>query len=294
MSRADLLAHMKGPATTTCHCWRLARRDGTVTGYADHDSMLEFGGLSYRPESGFSASEARDRIGLGTDTVDVEGALSALDITDEDIAAGRLDGASVETFLVNWMKPSERALIAKAVIGKITRHDGRFTAELLSPTEALDRISGRYIRRACDARLGDDRCRASLTEARFRASGTVLRLEGADAVIVSGLGASAAGWFSHGRLTWTSGANAGQTEAVLDHARRIDGVRLTLWREGTTVSQPGDTFTVEAGCDKSYATCLVKFANGDNFRGFPHLPGNDAAYGYVTEGVSFDGAPIVP
>ncbi len=38
---------------------------------------------------------------------------------------------------------------------------------------------------------------------------------------------------------------------------------------------PSDTFTVSAGCDKHFATCQAKFANTVNFRGFPHMPGND-------------------
>lgn len=47
------------------------------------------------------------------------------------------------------------------------------------------------------------------------------------------------------------------------------------------------------GCDKRFETCKAKFSNTVNFRGFPHLPGNDAAYGYVNEGGNFDGGPIV-
>jgi uncharacterized phage protein (TIGR02218 family) len=39
---------------------------------------------------------------------------------------------------------------------------------------------------------------------------------------------------------------------------------------------PGDAFVVTAGCDKSFAVCGAKFANRDNFRGFPHMPGADA------------------
>ena len=37
----------------------------------------------------------------------------------------------------------------------------------------------------------------------------------------------------------------------------------------------GDAFTVTAGCDKRFATCRARFANAENFRGFPHIPGND-------------------
>ena len=34
-----------------------------------------------------------------------------------------------------------------------------------------------------------------------------------------------------------------------------------------------------AGCPKTFAACTAKFANGVNFRGFPHLPGNDFTFG---------------
>jgi uncharacterized phage protein (TIGR02218 family) len=30
-----------------------------------------------------------------------------------------------------------------------------------------------------------------------------------------------------------------------------------------------------AGCDKQFATCRDRFGNAANFRGFPHIPGND-------------------
>lgn len=53
------------------------------------------------------------------------------------------------------------------------------------------------------------------------------------------------------------------------------------------VSQTGDAFHVSPGCDKSFATCRGRFGNGVNFRGFPHIPGNDFIIGGVRPG---DGA----
>ena len=37
----------------------------------------------------------------------------------------------------------------------------------------------------------------------------------------------------------------------------------------------GDSFRIVAGCNKQFSTCRAKFANTPNFRGFPHVPGND-------------------
>jgi uncharacterized phage protein (TIGR02218 family) len=47
---------------------------------------------------------------------------------------------------------------------------------------------------------------------------------------------------------------------------------------------PGDTFAVTAGCDKRFATCRDRFDNVLNFRGFPHIPGNDFVMRYALDG----------
>src|SRR5690606_24075874 len=128
----QLVDHLGGIVTTVCHCWRVVRKDGMAAGYTDHDRPLSVDGMVFAPETGFSASEARDTLGLAVDTVDIEGALSSANIREEDIAAGLYDGAKVETLLVNWRKPDSFAVLRTATIGKITRSDQRFVAELES------------------------------------------------------------------------------------------------------------------------------------------------------------------
>jgi uncharacterized phage protein (TIGR02218 family) len=287
-----LAAHLAGEATTVCQCWKLTRGDGIVRGFTDHDRPLTVDGVDCLPGSGFAASEARSSLGLAVDTVDVEGALSSDDLTEADIEAGLFDGATVETYLVNWADPNQFVRIRKAVIGKITRGDGGFTAELESTTQALDRPNGRTVRRNCDAELGDSRCGFDLGLVGFSGMGTVASVETADTIVVTGLDSFAAGWFANGLLTWTSGA--GGKVRIIDHLARDGEVRFVLWRDEPQAPVAGDAFTVVAGCDKRFATCKAKFANQLNFRGFPHLPGNDAAYGYVTDGGIFDGGPLVP
>jgi len=41
---------------------------------------------------------------------------------------------------------------------------------------------------------------------------------------------------------------------------------------------------VTAGCDKRFDTCRNRFNNAVNFRGFPHIPGNDFVIRYAVEG----------
>lgn len=289
-----LKAHLEHDVTTVCHCWKLTRADGAVLGFTDHDRTLTVAGTAFEPQTGFSASEARDTLGLAADTADVEGALSSDRIAEADIAAGLYDRATIETLLVNWRAPGEFALVRTATVGKIVRTDGRFTAELESLARRLDEPRGRYVTRACDAELGDARCGIDLALPAFSATATVSGLEGQATYLVTGLDAYADRWFSAGTLTWTSGAGAGRTERIEAHRRELGGVRLVLRGDGPASGVAGDTATVRAGCDKSFGTCKAKFANPLNFRGFPHLPGNDAAYGYVVDGGVFDGGPVVP
>ena len=89
-------------------------------------------------------------------------------------------------------------------------------------------------------------------------------------------------------MTWASGANAGLVVPVFAH--RVDTkVRLELAERAVRTIAVGDTFTIRAGCDKQASTCLGRFANLVNFRGFPHMPGNDTAFSYITTEQTHDG-----
>ena len=288
-------AHLAGEVTTLCQCWRLTRADGKVMGFTDHDRVIVCDATRFEPSTGFSASEAKSTFGLSVDTVDVEGALSAADIREEDIGSGLYDAARIETFLVNWNDPAQFSCLRVAVIGKVTRRDGSFVAELESLTQALDQPNGKTVRRHCDAELGDSRCGMVLEGAAYVGMGTLTGQDEGDLVSVEGLGDFADGWFANGLLTWSSGDASGRSERVTGHLAQSGGTaRLSLWREGTLPVRVGDTFRIVAGCDKSFSSCREKFSNGVNFRGFPHLPGDDAAYGYVNEGGHFDGGVLVP
>jgi uncharacterized phage protein (TIGR02218 family) len=251
-------------------------------------------GTLFEPQSGFTASEARTALGLGVDSAEVDGALSSSRVSESDIVDGLYDGAVIETLIVNWRAPVQFAAIQQSTVARLTRRDNGFVAEMEGPGRALDFVRGRYIHRHCAAELGDERCGVNLADGGFSGSGGVAALSGLDTVIVSGLGGFTQGWFANGVLTWTSGARAGQSERVIDFRHEAAGTILVIWPSVSSQPEPGDQFSIVAGCDKSFATCKAKFANSLNFRGFPHLLGNDSAYAYVTAEGEFDGGPLVP
>ena len=262
-------AHLSGGVTTLCRCWSLRRRDGVALGFTDHDRDLTFAGLVHAARTGLEAAEASAEAGFAVSGGDVAGALSSLGLTEADIAGGLYDGASVETWLVDWTNPQTRLLLDMGTIGEIRREDDAFVAELRGVAARLDAEIGRSYRATCCAELGDTRCRVDLSA--WRKTGRVLALPEPATLHVALAENVPDGLFTGGRLTWTGGANAGLSADL----RLQAGDLVELWEAPPHPVAAGDTFTLTAGCDKRLATCRDRFANAVNFQGFPHMPGND-------------------
>ena len=263
-------AHLAGGVTTLCRCWTLTRRDGARLGFTDHDRDLVLGALACAARTGLEAAEASAELGFAVSGGDVAGALTALGLTEADIAGGLYDGATVETWLVDWTAPETRLLLDLATIGEIRRAGDAFVAELRGLADRLEAERGRTYRATCGADLGDARCRVDL--AGFRTTGSVIAQPEPGTLVVALAGSFPEGLFSGGRLAWTSGANAGRSA---DLRAQIGGL-IELWEAPPAAIAAGDAFSLTAGCDKRLATCRDRFANAVNFQGFPHMPGNDA------------------
>jgi uncharacterized phage protein (TIGR02218 family) len=215
--------------TTLARCWKLTRRDGVVMGFTDHDRDLVIDGVSCRAGTGFAASEATSRFDLSVDGAEISGALADQSLSDADLAAGRYDAAQIETWLVDWSEPSLKLLTARGTLGEVRREGQAFTAELRGLADQLSQESGRLYTAKWGADLGDARCKVDLTVPALRGSGVVVAVEGTSVFLASGLGAFADGLFTAGRLSWTSGANAGLAIEIKAHGF-AGQARLTLWR----------------------------------------------------------------
>jgi uncharacterized phage protein (TIGR02218 family) len=279
-----LQAKLDSGATTLARCWVLTRRDGVVQGFTDHDRDIDLDGVTCRAGTGLSASEATQQLGLAVTSTEVAGALAADTLNEDDLAAGRYDAASVTVHLVDWSEPALRVLLANGVLGEVRRDGFAFTAELRGLAHRLAEDSGRRYTATCAADLGDARCTVDLDNAAFKGSGTIVALTAISSFTASGLGSFADGWFTAGKVTWTSGANAGLAMEVKRHRNDGTTVAIDLWQAMAEPLAAGDTFTVTAGCDKRFVTCRDRFANAINFRGFPHIPGNDFIVAYPVPG----------
>ncbi|SMH42538.1 DUF2163 domain-containing protein [Mesorhizobium australicum] len=286
---SGLAASVASGVTTLCTCFRVTRRDGAVFGFTDHDRALAFEGVDFEPGTGFTGSDVSASIGLAVDTMEVDGALSSDAITEDDLAAKRWDGAAVTVWRVDWSDVSDRVVVLSGTLGEIERGPVAHHTELRSLAHALNQPTGRIYGATCDADLGDSRCGVDLGAPAYSDTGSVASSSSRNAFTTAGLGSFAADWCRRGKLTWTSGANEGLIVEVKRHLTLSGARAIELSEEMPFDIEAGDGFAIEAGCDKTIATCAAKFDNVVNFRGYPHMPGNDWIMSYPNRDDGNDG-----
>ncbi len=285
----SLAEHLARGVTTVCRCWDVAREDGVVMGFTDHDRDLEFDGVVYRAGTGLTARALAQTTGLAVDNSEAMGALSGAAVSEADIEAGRYDAARLRAWAVNWADPSERALRFRGTFGEITRRGGAFEVELRGLAEALNQPQGRVFGPGCDAGLGDARCGVDL--AAYSVEAEVASAEGGRVLTLGAL-PQPDGWHERGRLRVLSGAARGLAGMVRTD-RAGDPRRVELWQALGAEVVPGDRVRLEAGCDKRAETCWAKFSNLARFRGFPHIPGDDWQTAYPRASGVNDGGSLV-
>lgn len=264
-----LKEHMAQDVTTLATCWKVTRRDGTVLGFTDHDQDISYSGVDYIAASGFNPTSVQTTSALNVDNLDVEGLLDNSAITEEDIMAGIYDFAEVSVFIVNYEDLSQNELqLRTGWMGEVMLKNGQFVAEVRGLTQHLNQTIGELYSPACRAKLGDVRCGVDVTP--MTVSSIVSSVESqtvfADTTRVEGNG-----YFANGKLTFTSGVNAGLSMEVKEYA---DGT-FTLVLPMPYAIAPGDAYSAEPGCDKTFSTCVLRYDNAVNFRGEPHVPGTD-------------------
>lgn len=255
--------------TSLAFCWRVERRDGICLGFTSHDRDLAIGGLVYRATPGMLPSAISVSDGFDASALDVSGALSGDAISEADLTAGRWDRAAVRLFLVDWEDPEgERVPLVRGELGEVAVKSNGFEAELRGPTALLERAVVEQTSPECRAELGDRRCRVDMAG---RVATTRVTASPAENVVAVAEGSGEPAAYAFGRLRWIGGANSGLESPIA----ASDGLLLTLQEPPPFPIAEGDLVEIRQGCDKSFATCAGRFANAENFRGEPHLPGTD-------------------
>ncbi|QDP61603.1 MAG: putative tail protein [Prokaryotic dsDNA virus sp.] len=240
-----------------------------VLGFTECDIPLTFDDLTYEPTSGFTASKVDASLGLAVDNLEVEGIFRSDAITEEALARGDFDGATVDLYWVNFEDVSQRTLLSSGTLGEIRRTEFGFTTEIRSKAQKMQQQTGRLYSKTCDAVFGDERCGYNVENA--TSGGSVVSSTGDRVLTTTGVSDDENDVYTFGLLTFTSGQNSGKSFEVKNHTTG----RVALWEKTPFPIADGDTFSIRQGCNKYASTCASKFSNIRNFRGFNYIPGSD-------------------
>jgi len=236
---------------------------------------------------GMSVSKVQGNSDGKVDSLEVRVLFGRSEVTQADLLAGRWRGASISLFLVNPEDVSMgRVTFHSGSQGQTTTERGQVTAEFLGRMQRYLSTIGETVTSTCQNDFCgpiDARGRGcGLDIADFTYTGTVTDYD--DAATISGLPAvivysddldgQADGFFDEGVITFD------------DEPWIAFGVRLFRQTEGACVLKQkppfavtaGMTFTISRGCSKEFGTCTGTYSNGDRFRAFPHLKGNDKLF----------------
>ncbi len=259
---------LEGPVTTSAFGWRLERADGVTLGFTSHDCDTEIDGLTYRASPGLVPTSIVERSGLEASGIDIKGALTSDAIRADELRNGKWDGATLDVFLFDWSDPSAgKRPMASGTFGSIEFAANAFTIGIAGPADKLSRPVAPYTSPTCRARFCDARCGLNMQRFVHRRNVTLV----SDSLIAVDGPAFELDRYVNGDLRWMTGKNCGLRQPIIS----VVAGKLLLDRSPPFGIQGSASVLLTEGCDKRLSTCSGRFSNVINFRGEPHLPGND-------------------
>jgi len=280
---------------------RIERTDGVFHYLTDHDRPIWFededtGLREYTPGGSFDGSSRLKESGVEETDAELVGAITADQITNTDIRAGRFRGAWVIEYVVDWRFPFAGYFERMKYRIQDTEHDEeKWVFHIVGLAALLKQKLGSVFGRTCERKLGDARCGVNLIPHTSFGVEVVNVLEARRIfrVAIGGLVAYPApfkNYLQFGEVRWTSGLNMGLVSEIKTDERdsgETSKVIIELFLptpEDITPMFPGDGDFMEIvpGCNKLHigddgtsGHCVNKFSNGPQFKGFRFLPGRD-------------------
>ena len=257
---------LDGDVTCLAFCWQLERSDGAGIALTTHDRSIMSQGVPHSPAPGMVPAAITRRLGIEPQSSEVAGALSSDALDAQDLSLGRWDRARVALTALDWQNSNADPIrLMDGEIGSVSIDGDSFNADLEGAAARLLRPVCPATSAECRAELGDKQCRIDLAGRTLVAH--VVSSENGELTLDQAIDDR----FVLGRLRYMSGANCGLATVVLTAA----GSRIVVRDLPRAAVEAGCRVELREGCDKRFATCVQRFDNAANFRGEPHLPGND-------------------
>lgn len=249
-------------------------RGTEVWTYTSGNEPVTYGGETYwKTPLGRGVTETRKELARAS----LEVRIDVLDPLAQDLLSGIVDQVVTLTVYSQDQETDTTTIEWKGRLSSNQPNKDRLIMKFESIFTSLRRpgLRARY-QKTCRHVLYGSGC--GLLKEDFATSGELVSVDGVT-VEVTEAAAQPDGYYTGGMLGAANGtfgfiiAHAG---AVLTLQRPLDDLSVTLggsgWGESYGNAWGGSYATLYPGCDRRKQTCLDKFANLNNFGGFPWIP----------------------
>ncbi len=264
-------------ATTLCLAWVFERKDGLLLRITSHDRDLIIGSETYTSAPTFGAGQLEANSTLSPDSFSALAAYDIEGIRAEDIILGRWDRAKVKLSIIDWQNTNYSVEIWNGYIDSFRQRKFGFEMDLVGPEKGLSNMIGRKFTKQCSAKLGDRFCKIDFTIQGRTINSSVNEIINDRSILLSGINISPMD-FVNGRLLFTNGGLDGCEYGISNIEEADAGYIVFFDYPMPILPSVNDGVRLFVGCDKTFATCKSRFSNQANFRGFPHMPGEDFVF----------------
>ena len=260
-----LQQHLSSEILTIAHCLQIILQNKKIIGLTNFDQNLHIDNITYEATSELIIDTLKYNFNYGNSTK-IETTINNNIIKEEEIISGLYDSAIVKIFLVNYTDLTQGSVILfYGNIDEITLINDKLIAELSGLYNILSRNIGDFFSSSCRAQFCDNKCKLNKEE--FTNIYSITRVISDQEFECINL-INIDNYYTYGFITFIGGENNNSTVEVKSHNQTYIKFYNTLPKKISV----HDTFSIVAGCDKSFTTCSNRFNNSKNFRGEPHIP----------------------
>lgn len=264
-------------STQRAQCWRMTRRDGQVFRFTSLDVDVTWGNEVFETCGGFNPSASEQSSELGSvGSQELEGIFISDLITEADLYGGKWNDAFIEVWLIPYGEDTTDTpkRIAAGWTGNLSHGERGFRMEVTGPGARMDQQAlVQEVNAQCSWVFGSEEC--GFDREAVKETGDVALCVTRER-LVANLSASSEGGlqWANGDVRFTSGQNIGEVCQV--KSVDFDTGEIVFWILPPFLPAYGDTFDLLPGCDLSFPTCRDIYGRGDDFGGFPDVPGTDS------------------
>lgn len=270
------------------YCVRVVTKDGAAFRFAayPHDLTMSNGEV-YKSNQGYEATQIVIESTATSAVWDLTGFFNVAGIDRDQVASNFMDNARVFYFATDWSAPVEdEEQLSLGIMGKTDIEDEQYKIEVMGLIDATTQSVGASFSPLCPWTLFDEnldgdvipasrsRCRGPRAApdgpliAAYTVTGSVTGVT-SQKVFTDSTRAEAAGYFDYGHIRFTTGDNAGLPSYTIK--KHEAGGVITLYDATHYQVTVTDEYELVPGCDKTKATCEIKFGNAVNNGGFEDM-----------------------